>query len=61
MLDYIFTEDAFADMIKHALKYEEKQIGLGTRFMDAAEHAAVELANSPRGFESRYKSTRERK
>jgi hypothetical protein len=34
MLPYVFTENARADVVKHAVFYEEKQEGLGIRFID---------------------------
>lgn len=61
MLPYIFTENAKADVVKHALSYEEKQEGLGIRFMDEVNLAAEEISVLPKGYASYYKSTRERK
>jgi hypothetical protein len=61
MLPYIFTENAKADVVKHAVFYEEKQEGLGIRFMNDIDLAAEEISVLPKGYASYYKSTRERK
>jgi len=60
MLPYVFTENAQADIINHATFYEEKQEGLGMRFMDEVDQAAEEISTLPTGYASYYKSTRER-
>jgi len=61
MLSYVFTENAMADVTKQALYYEEAQIGLGIRFMDAVTDTAEEIVTMPKAFVSNYKTTRERK
>lgn len=61
MLSYVFTENAMADITKQALYYEETQIGLGIKFMDAVTYSAEEIVTMPNAFVSLYKSTRERK
>ena len=57
----VFTENAKADVVKHAVAYEEKQVGLGLRFMDEVYQAAEEISVLPKWYASYYKSTRERK
>jgi hypothetical protein len=59
MLPYLFTENAKADVIKHAIFYEGKQKGLGIRFMNEVDLAAEEISILPTGYASYYKSTRE--
>jgi hypothetical protein len=61
MLPYIFTENVQADIIEHALKYEEEQEGLGFRFGNEVEKAAQEIATLPKGYAGYDKSTRERR
>src|SRR4051812_13235413 len=61
MFPYLFTINAQNDIIKHATFHEEKQEGLGIRFMNAVEEAAEEIATLPTGYASYYKSTRERR
>lgn len=61
MLPYIFTENAMADNIKHAMYYEDKETGLGIRFMDEVTMTAEEISKMPKAFASYYKTTRERK
>ena len=61
MLPYIFTENAKADVVKYAVSYEEKQVGLGIRFMDEVDQSAEEISVLPTGYASYYKNTRERK
>lgn len=60
MLPYVFTENALADIIKGFSFYEEKQNGLGIRFMDEVDQAAKEVSGLPTGYASYYKTTRER-
>jgi hypothetical protein len=61
MLPYFFTNDSLYDVFFYAAQYEEKLLGLGGRFMDEVENTAIEISKMPKGYESRYKSTRERK
>jgi hypothetical protein len=61
MLPYIFTENAMADVVKQAMYYDDKEKGLGIRFMDEITLAAEEISKMPKAFASSYKSTRERK
>lgn len=61
MLPYIFTENALADIVKRAMYYNDKEFGLGVRFMDEITAAAEEISRMPKAFASHYKSTRERK
>ncbi|MBK8368830.1 MAG: type II toxin-antitoxin system RelE/ParE family toxin [Bacteroidetes bacterium] len=61
MLPYIFTENAMADMIKQAMYYEDKEKGLGLKFMNEITLAAEEVSKMPKAFVSSYKNTRERK
>src|SRR4051812_30410160 len=61
MLPYLFTENARAEVIKHAVFYEQKQDGLGLRFMNEVNEAAEEISVLPTGYASYYKHTRERK
>ena len=61
MLPYVFTENALEDILKQVFYYEDKEQGLGTRFMDAVTLAAEEISKMPKAFISAYKLTRERK
>lgn len=61
MLPYLFTEHAMADVVKQAMYYEDKEKGLGIRFMDEVTACAEEISKMPKAFASYYKSTRERK
>ena len=61
MYPYVFTEPASADIIEHAMLYESKSEGLGTRFMDEVNNAAEDISKLPKGYVNRYKNTRERK
>ena len=54
MLPYIFTENARADVVKHTTSYEEKQEGLGIRFLKAITKAAEEISALPTGYASYY-------
>lgn len=60
MLPYVFTGNAQADIIRGVSFYEEKQKGLGIRFLDEVDKAAKEISDLPTGYASYYKSTRER-
>ncbi len=55
MLPYIFTENAMSDMIKQAMYYEDKEKGLGLKFMDGITLAAEEVSKMPKVFVSSYK------
>jgi hypothetical protein len=61
MLPYVFTENALDDIIKQAIYYNDKEDGLGTRFMDEVTFTAEEISKMPKAFASSYKSIRERK
>ena len=61
MFPYIFTEAALADVVKQAMYYEDKEIGLEQRFMNAVEIAAAEISRNPKGFVNLYKTSRERR
>jgi plasmid stabilization system protein ParE len=61
MLPYIFTENAMADIIAQAMYYEDKETGLGVRFMDEITATANEVGKMPRAFVNSYKATREHK
>ena len=50
-----------ADIIKQAMYYDDKEKGLGIRFMDEITITAEEINKMPNAFASSYKSTRERK
>ena len=50
-----------ADVITYAISYDDKEQGLGLRFMDAVNVAAEEISKMPKAFISSYKTTRERK
>lgn len=60
MLPCVFTENALNDIMNHASFYEEKQEGLGARFMNEVEQVAEDISTLPTGYASYYKSTRER-
>ena len=61
MYSFIFTENALSDVITHAVNYEEKQEGLGARFMDEVDNTALEISKIPTAYINAYKTTRERK
>ena len=50
MLPYIFTENAMSDMIKQAMYYEDKEKGLGLKFMDGITLASEEVSKMPKVF-----------
>ena len=58
-MEYIFTEKALEDLIKHALNYEKMLEGLGYRFMEEVEATANAISKQPEGYISLYKNTRE--
>ena len=59
MLPYVFTENALSDIIKQAMYYNDKEEGLGIRFMDEITVTAEVISKMSKGFASYYKSTRE--
>ena len=61
MFSYIFTEHALADIVKQSVYYEEKQKGLGDRFVDEVQNTAEEIRKTPNGFINNYRSSRELK
>jgi hypothetical protein len=60
MFVFVYTENAQADIINHAIFYEKKLEGLGIRFMEEVDRAAEEVSVLPTGYASYYKATRER-
>lgn len=58
-MKYIFTEKALEDVVKHSLKYEETQEGLGVRFLKAVDESAEAISIMPEGYVNSYKNTRE--
>lgn len=60
MLPYVFTENAQSDVVKQVLFYEDRQEGLGIRFLEAVTQAAEAISSLPTGYASYYKSTREK-
>ena len=61
MLPYVFTQNAQGDIVSIVRFYEEKQDGLGLRFLTEIEQAAEVISILPTGYASYYKNTRERK
>lgn len=49
----IVTPDAEADLLEGFLSYEEKQLGLGGRFLDEIEQSFGRIASNPNKPESR--------
>ena len=56
MLPYIFTENAMADVVKYAMSYDDKEEGLGIRFLNEVEVTALEISKMPKAFVSSYKT-----
>ena len=58
-MGYIFTEYALEDIIKYALQYDNKQVGLGLRFMEEVFQTAKDILKSPKGYINLFRNTRE--
>lgn len=58
-MDYIFTEKALKDVVKYSLQYEDKQDGLGYRFMEEVTRTAKTISKMPEGYVNLYRNTRE--
>ncbi len=61
MYVYIFFENALQDIVNGFDYYEAKHSVLGERFYKEVQQAAKEISILPYGYESNYKTTRERK